>query len=396
MTRALKGLVYGQDFRFRPGTVFIENGMIREIREEAVSPEEQEKLPYLIPGLVDIHFHGCMGMDFCDGTQEAIETIAAWEAAQGVTSICPATLTLPEEELLRILGEGAKFARRQKARRENGSPAGAYPRAFADLVGINMEGPFISCTKKGAQNEAYIRPCSAALCREFAEASEGLVKIVGLAPEENPDFAAYIGEVKDVVKVSLAHTNADYVTAMQAFAAGASHAVHLFNAMPEMTHREPGVVGAVMDSPYVTAELICDGNHVHPAAVRAAFALLGEERIVLISDSLRAAGMGDGEMLLGGQKVIVNGTRAVLAEGGALAGSVTSLMGCLQTVVKKMGIPLETAVRCASYNPAQAIGAGDRCGSLAPGRRADLVMLGRDLNVLQVWKDGEPVPLSRR
>ena len=160
----------------------------------------------------------------------------------------------------------------------------------ADLVGINMEGPFISRVKKGAQNEDYIIPCDVSVCESFLEASRGLVKIIGLAPEENPNFRQYIASVKDRVRVSLAHTNADYETAMAAFEAGACHAVHLFNAMPPMSHRSPGVVGAVRDSDQVMAELICDGNHVHPAVVRAAFDMLGEERIILISDSLRACG----------------------------------------------------------------------------------------------------------
>ena len=381
----LYGLVYGEDFRFHPGTVVLEGGRIREIvyGEESADPEAC----YIIPGLVDIHFHGCMGMDFCDGTQEALETIAAWEAEQGVTSICPATLTLPAEELCGILSEAAAFAARQ---------AREADRADADLIGINMEGPFISHAKKGAQNGRYIVPCSEAVCRSFLEASGGLVKIIGLAPEENPGFEEYIRAAAGRVKVSLAHTAADYGTAMRAFAAGASHAVHLYNGMPEMTHREPGVVGAVMDSPQVTAELICDGNHVHPAAVRAAFAMLGEERIVLISDSLRAAGMGDGEIMTGGQKVIVEGTRAVLADGGNLAGSVSSLTKCMQTAVLGMGIPLESAVRCAAYNPAKVIGAEDTCGVLAPGRKADVVVLDRSLEVRRVYKNGKLIRQTDR
>ena len=194
--------------------------------------------------------------------------------------------------------------------------------------------------------------------------------------------------MKREVRISLAHTNADYETALRAFKAGAGHAVHLFNAMPEMTHRQPGVVGAVRDCPHVMAELICDGNHVHPAVVRAAFDMLGEERIVLISDSLRAAGMGDGEIILGGKKVIVKGSRAVLAEEGNLAGSVTSLAGCLKTAVKEMGIPLESAVRCATENPARAIGLEAGLGKLLPGRKADIVTLNGALDITLVMKGG--------
>ncbi len=375
--KELTGLVYGADFRFHPGTIRMEAGRIREVLfSDEAAPDDA---CYILPGLVDIHFHGCMGADACDGTLEALRTIAAWEARQGVTSICPATLTLPPEELVGILSAAAAFAKEQ----ETG----------ADLVGLNMEGPFISRARKGAQNGDYILPCSESLCRIFLEASEGLVKIIGLAPEANPDFESYIRAVKEEVRVSLAHTDADYDTAARAFRAGASHVVHLFNAMPEMAHREPGVVGAAMDSPGVTAELICDGNHVHPAAARAAFALFGEERIVLVSDSLRAAGMGDGEILLGGRRVVVKGSRAVLAGDGRLAGSVSSLTDCLRTVVKEMGIPLESAVRCAAYNPAKVIGAEDRCGRILPGRKADLLVLDQALCTKQVYKGGRALPV---
>ena len=416
MKRVLTGMVYCPDFHFHPGTVRMEDGLISGVEIKEGMPADE--LDYIIPGLVDIHFHGCMGMDFCDGTEEAMSVIAAWEAARGVTSICPATLTLPPEELTRILSAAAEFAEGQrkqtagsrgcKAEEQGKQAAGsrgckveelgkqvagsrglkAGGQLCADLIGINMEGPFISSTKKGAQNERYIRPFDVQLCRSFMAASGGLVKLIGIAPEENPGYEDFIGSLKDEVRISLAHTNADYDTAMRAFAAGASHAVHLFNAMPEMAHRKPGVVGAVFDSPHVTAELICDGNHIHPSVVRAAFAMLGDERIVLISDSLAAAGMGDGEILLGGQKVIVKGKRAVLAEGGNLAGSVSSLMDCVRTAVKTMGIPLESAVRCAAYNPAKVIGEEDRCGSIQPGRKADLVVLDRELNVKTVYKDG--------
>ncbi len=409
--RRISGNIYGPDFHFHKGSLILENGKIHTFCPAS------EEVPecYVIPGLVDIHFHGCMGADFCDGTMEAIETLAAWEASQGVTSICPATLTLPEAHLKKVLSLAAAFAAgktdglkgnglkgnglkedgcKEKGLKKNRCREDGIKEEeplLADLVGINMEGPFISHVKKGAQNGKYIRPCDADLCREFLRCSDGLVRVIGLAPEENPDFESYINEVKDLVRVSLAHTNADYETAMKAFRAGASHAVHLFNAMSEMTHREPGVPGAVADSPHVTAELICDGNHVHPAMVRAAFAMLGEERIVLISDSLRAAGLGDGEILLGGQKVIVQGTRATLAEGGNLAGSVTSLMGCLRIAVRDMGIPLESAVRCATWNPACVIGASDRCGALLPERKADLVILGPDLETINVLKEGRPL-----
>ncbi len=351
---------------------------------------------YAIPGLIDIHFHGCKGYDFCDGTKEAIAEIARYEASIGVTGICPATMTLPVDELTRILSVAASYAAdaslasggqmaesgREDAHGDRKNAPGA------DLLGINMEGPFISTEKKGAQDERSIIPCDAGICGQFLDASEGLVKFVGIAPERNGDFASFIGQVKDKVNVSLAHTNADYDTAKAAFDAGACHAVHLYNAMPVFTHRTPGVVGAVSDSPQVNAELICDGVHIHPSVVRATFKMMGADRMILISDSMRATGMPDGRYLLGGLEVDVAGSRATLVSNGALAGSATNLMDCMRTAVKKMGIPLETAVACATKNPAKALGEYEDYGSIAPGKKADVVLLDQELKIKAVIKGG--------
>lgn len=384
--------IYGTDHVFHEGMLTIENGFFKEIRylsgpassgAQSGIQKGQEVVDaagcYVLPGLIDIHFHGCMGKDFCDGTMDAFRTLAKYEAMQGVTAICPATLTLPAETLCHVLSGAKAFSKETPA-------PGEAPRA--DLIGVNMEGPFISREKKGAQNEAYIRACDSELCLDFVKASGGLVKLIGLAPEANPGFEKYIAAVKDLVHVSLAHTNSDYETARRAFRAGACHAVHLYNAMPEMTHRNPGVVGAVFDSPHVMAELICDGNHVHPAVVRSTFAMLGAERIVLISDSLRATGLGDGLIDLGGQAVQVEGTRATLVDGGNLAGSVTCLTDCLRIAVKEMGVPLCDAVRCASENPARAIGKDRLYGTIEAGKKGNLLLLKEDLSTAAVFKDG--------
>ncbi len=364
--KIIGALVYGADKKFHEQDLYLKDGLITDMATEGEEVVEASGC-YAIPGLIDIHFHGAMGADVCDCTMEAFEKIAEYEAGRGVTAICPATLTLPVEELKKVLALGAVFAEKR-----------ASGKLMAELVGFNMEGPFISKVKKGAQNEAYIRGCDAGLVSEFVEASKGLLKIIGLAPEDNPGFEEYISAVKDKVKVSLAHTNADYDIAMKAFKAGASHAVHLYNAMTGMSHREPGVVGAVFDSKDVTAELICDGIHIHPAAVRATFEMMGADRMILISDSLRATGMPDGEYELGGLPIIKKGKEIRLVDGGAIAGSGTDLMGCLQTVVKEMGIPLEIAVAAATINPARCIGIDDKYGSLKVGKKANVVLLGKD------------------
>lgn len=266
------------------------------------------------------------------------------------------------------------------ARTYNESPARP---GQASLVGINMEGPFISEAKKGAQAAEHIRLCDEALFCSLQERSGGLIKLVDIAPE-NEGAMEFIDALHDKVTISLAHTTADYQTAKEAYDRGARHATHLYNAMPPFTHRAPGVVGAAFDSPHCRAELICDGVHIHPSVVRATFQLFGDDRMILISDSMRAAGMEDGQYTLGGQDVAVKGKYATLVSDGALAGSVTNLMDCMRTAVKEMQIPLESAIACATMNPAKAIGIYDRYGSISTGKIANLVLLDQDLNLRQV------------
>ena len=379
--------VYGTDEQFHEGSVCIsgERFVSGEAAKDSADQILDGKGCYAIPGLLDVHFHGCLGLDVCDGTEEAVHTIARYEAESGITAICPATLTLPADELKAILANMADF----RDRMERGEvPDGDR---CADIVGINMEGPFISVVKKGAQNADYIIPCDAELAREFYEASGGLLKFIGLAPEDNPDFVGYINKVKEFTAVSLAHTNADYASAKEAFDAGARHAVHLFNAMSAFTHRDPGVVGAVSDSPHVSAEIITDGVHIHPAMVRTAFRFNGADRMIIISDSLRSTGMPDGDYVLGGQAIIKKGKYCRLAEGGALAGSVSNQFECMVNAVKEMEIPLETAVACSTIHPAKAVGVDDLYGSIEEGKYGDLVLLNEDLELMAVVKRGKVI-----
>lgn len=372
---------------FVPGVIVTRNQQIHDVlfgENVTMNAAEGETVldgegSLCFPGMIDLHFHGCKGFDFCDGTREAVEEIARYEASIGVTAIAPATMTLPVDDLCDILANGAAYRKEQQK---------MSVKKEADLVGVNMEGPFISEIKKGAQDARNIIPCDVDVYRKFQDAAEGMVKFIGIAPEEG-DAEAFIREVKGETSVSLAHTNADYETAKKAFDAGADHAVHLYNAMPAYTHREPGVVGAVADSAHVMAELICDGVHIHPAAVRTTFKMMGEDRIVLISDSMRAAGMPDGRYTLGGQDVDVKGNRATMVLDGALAGSVTTLPDCVRTVVKEMGLPLETAIACATINPARSLKIDDKYGSVEQGKKADLVLWDENLELKCVVKDGE-------
>lgn len=381
--------VYTPQKNFVPGVVVTRDGRIHDVllgEDISVNASEEEPVldgegSFCFPGMIDLHFHGCKGYDFCDGTKEAVEEIAKYEASIGVTAIAPATMTLPVDELCDILANGAEFRAKQQKK---------SVKKEADLVGVNMEGPFISEAKKGAQDARNIIPCDTAVYRKFQEAADGLVKFIGIAPEEG-DAVSFIEDVKGEVSVSLAHTNADYETAKKAFDAGADHAVHLYNAMPAFTHREPGVVGAVADSEHVMAEIICDGVHIHPATVRTTFKMMGEDRMILISDSMRAAGMPDGQYTLGGQDVNVKGNKATMVLDGALAGSVTTLPDCVRTVVKEMGISLETAIACATINPARSLGIDALYGSVEQDKKADLVLWDENLQLVHVIKDGEVI-----
>jgi len=378
--------VFTENGVFRPGAIEVRDDIIANVYfgDDVPPTVFGENLDcegaYCFPGMTDLHFHGAMNCDAGDATVEALQIMARYEASIGVTSICPATMTESVATLEQILGNAADFRDDQLRHPEKHT-------GEAELCGINMEGPFISIEKKGAQNEANIRPCDAELFRRFQKAGRGIVKFIGLAPEMK-DPTEFIETVRSEVNVAIAHTNADYDTALKAMKAGAKHLVHMYNAMPEMTHRNPGVIGAAFDCKEVNAELICDGIHIHPSVIRSTFQMFGRDRIILISDSLRATGMGDGTYLLGGLDVEVEGKYARMLRDGAIAGSVTPLPDCVRIMVKEMGIPLEDAIYCATVTPAKELGIDDRKGFIKSGRQADIVFWNEDLSQRFVLKDG--------
>ena len=332
---------------------------------------------YLIPGLTDLHFHGCKGEDFSDATPEGLQIMADYELSRGITQICPAGMTLGEDQLTRIC--------RNAARHRKHNTGGA------ELVGLHLEGPFLCKAKKGAQNEAFLHDPDPVMLHRLQEAAEGLVKLVTLAPEQPGSREFIQGARQDGVTVSLGHTTADYDTALAAYQAGARQATHLFNAMPPFTHRAPGVVGAAFDSPEVNVELISDGVHIHPSVVRAVFQLFGKDRVILISDSLRATGMPDGRYPFGGQEIEVHGNRATMAgDPNTLAGSVSDLMACMKTAVS-FGIPLSDAVTAAAVNPARVLGIDDRLGTLDVGKEANVAVLDAHLELKAVLFHGKVV-----
>lgn len=319
----------------------------------------------VLPGLVDIHSHGAAGEDFSDGNPEGLKKILQYEKRCGITSYCPTSMTFPKERLRQI------FASIKGAQTEEG----------AKVVGINMEGPFLDPVKKGAHVEEWIAAPDAAFVRELNQDVDGLVRLVTLAP--NMEGAEeFIKEMHEEVCISLGHTAADYDCASRAMKLGAHHVTHLYNAMQPFGHRAPGLIGAAMDDPECMVELICDGYHIHPSAIRAAFRLFGPERVILISDSMRATGMENGTYELGGQEVTVKDRKAVLKD-GTLAGSATNLYGCMCKAVE-FGIPLEQAIMAATTNPARSIGIFDRVGSIRIGKQADLLLVSENLELKRV------------
>ena len=319
----------------------------------------------VLPGLVDIHSHGAAGEDFSDGNPEGLKKILRYERCCGITSYCPTSMTFPKERLRQI------FASIKGAQTEEG----------AKVVGINMEGPFLDPAKKGAHVEKWIAAPDVAFVRELNQDVDGLVRLVTLAP--NMDGAEeFIKEMHEEVCISLGHTAADYDCASRAMKLGAHHVTHLYNAMQPFGHRAPGLIGAAMDDPECMVEMICDGYHIHPSAIRAAFRMFGPERVILISDSMRATGMENGTYELGGQEVTVKDRKAVLKD-GTLAGSATNLYGCMCKAVE-FGIPLEQAIMAATANPARSIGIFDRVGSIRIGKQADLLLVSENLELRRV------------
>lgn len=325
---------------------------------------------YVIPGLVDIHTHGAMGDDFSDGKAEGMQPMADYYAAHGVTSFLATTMTLKEEILTPAMHVIRDFKRSGGAK----------------CAGIHLEGPFLGYAKRGAQAAENLHKPDIALFDRLNEASGGMVRLVTVACEEEGGME-FIADVSKKAAVSLGHTSCTYEQAMDAFARGASHATHLFNGMDGLHHRKPGIIAAAMDAG-ASVELICDGLHIHPAAIRLVHKLYGD-KLNLISDSLRCAGMPDGDYMLGGQPITVKNGKATLTGTDTLAGSSISMLDAVRNVVG-FGLPLTDAVYAASTAPADAVGLTD-IGRIQAGACADLVVLDKDLNLVAVYVDGEKV-----
>lgn len=365
------------DGRFVRGGFSVENGRFAHVLEDVPGPAEDLDGALVIPGLVDIHVHGCAGADFSDGDYAGLVRMARYLARRGVTSFAPASMTLPYNALDRAFHAAARL-------RREGLADGAR------LMGIQMEGPFLSREKRGSQNPAYLRLPDWDRFLRLYDAAEGLLRIVDVAPEL-PGAVEFTRRASEKCRVSVAHTAAGYDQAAAVFDAGATHLTHLFNAMSGIHHRHPGPIGAASERENVTAELICDGIHVHPSAVRMAFRLF-PGRICLISDALRCCGMADGSYSLGGQEILLSGGVARLT-GGAIAGSAADLYQCMRRAVS-FGIPREQAVWAATALPARVIGRESETGAIADGRAADFVICGGELEPEAVYLGGKRLEQS--
>jgi N-acetylglucosamine-6-phosphate deacetylase len=367
-------LIFGEDFVPRKGDLRVHNGVIAALGETLLPEPNEETVDaqglYLVPGFVDMHIHGGMGASVEDADPALLHAMSQALAAQGVTSFCPTTMTLPPEHLERC------FCAVSQAM---GHEPGAY------IHGVHMEGPYIALGKRGAQNARFVRlPDVAEVTRLRALAP---LRVLSMAPEL-PGAAELARALAPTVRVAMAHTEASLRQAERGLAEGFSHATHLFCAMPPLHHRAPGVVGAIFADKNATAELICDGVHVDPAMVRLAFRLLGAHRAVVVSDAVAAAGLPEGRHWVGGTEFVRARGAVYCADGETLAGGACNLLAAFRNLLA-WGLDAGTALRAVSINPARVVGANKKTGSIAPGKAADLLLLRPDWTLAAVWVRGK-------
>ncbi|WP_217595431.1 N-acetylglucosamine-6-phosphate deacetylase [Cohnella sp. GbtcB17] len=332
---------------------------------------------WALPGFVDVHVHGGAGHDFMDADESlaGIEAIARFHAKHGTTGMLATSLTASREELTAMIDRASRYM------------AGDMP--FAQVLGVHLEGPFVSLKWKGAQNPDYIGPPQLEWLDEWVARYPGVLKLQTLAPEL-PGALDYIERLASYgIVPSAGHTDATYEQIVAAADRGLRHAVHTYNAMTPLHHRNPGTVGAVLSDERICAEVIADGHHVHHAAIKVLARAKGNGKVILVTDAMAAAGMPDGEGYeLGGLPVVMTCSVARLKDGGNLAGSTLTMIGAFRHMVREVGVDIPAASAMASGNPARQLGLGGITGSLEAGKRADVLLLDQALELRGVWARG--------
>lgn len=379
---ALKGNVILPDKVLDGGVVVIKGEKISGVYPPGYNLLEKEinfldfEDSFISPGLVDLHLHGALGKDVMDLKIESLSKIAFHQASCGVTGFLGTTTSSSLKSILRAVETVKKAAKL---------------RLPSDILGVHIEGPFLSKQKKGAQDPSFIREISKEEIHLLIQAVSDLKTIISMAPEvgNNMSFIKVLKE--NDIMVSIGHSDATYEQALESFKEGISHATHLFNAMSKFHPREPGVVGAVFDSPEVTAEVIADGVHIHPSALRLALVRKGKDKICLITDSIKAAGSGDGIYPMGNLEIIVKGNEARLRESGILAGSVLTLNRAVKNVIEWTEVGVNNGVNMASLNPARVLNLDEKIGSICEGKYANLAIFDKEFNVVETILRGRSV-----
>ena len=376
--RIINGRIY-ENGAFSEGKLLLENGRIVDLGSE---PEEiyDARGNYVVPGFIDVHTHGGAGVDVNAADAEGLIKIGHFFASQGTTSWLCSILTDTKVQTKKIIKEAVKHQEAQKNGHEN----------CADLLGIHLEGPFLAPEYKGAMPEHLLISPDMELLREYQEEAQGNIRYITVSPEVAGVPESVKAMTKLGMKVAIGHSGADYDTSWRCIREGASAATHTFNAMKLLHQHYPAIMGAVLESD-IFCEAICDGRHLHPGTVRFLLKTKGMDKVIAITDSIMAAGLPDGEYMLGVNEVVVKDGDAKLKHGDSRAGSTLTTGQALKNIISFTGKGLEEILPLFTANPAKMLGVYDRIGSLDIGKDADVVILDQNFSVVDTFVKGRKI-----